>query len=119
MTPAPVRLLYCLTIPILVTVACGRWTRISRRELPHWRNGIGLASIVVVSTEWFLYTAIWMLSSVSFQLTRFYDATWMQMQMYFDLAALPLAFALKGVPRLLMVAAWFLIQVYRGSFFIA
>jgi hypothetical protein len=43
----------------------------------------------------------------------------MQMQMYFDLAALPLAFALKGVPRLLIVAAWFLIQVYRGSFFIA
>ena len=74
---------------------------------------------MVVSTEWFLYTAIWMLSSVSFQLTRFYDATWMQMQMYFDLAALPLAFALKGVPRLLIVAAWFLIQVYRGSFFIA
>jgi hypothetical protein len=39
--------------------------------------------------------------------------------MYFDLAALPLAFALKGGPRLLMVAAWLLIQLYRGSFFIA
>ena len=117
MTPAPLRLLYCLAIPILVIVACARWMGVSRRELPQWRNGIGLASIVVVSTEWFLYTAMWMLSSVSFQLTRFYDATWMQM--YFDLAALPLALALKGVPRLLMVAAWFLIQVYRGSFFIA
>jgi hypothetical protein len=41
------------------------------------------------------------------------------MQMCFDLAALPLIFALKGVLRLLMIAAWFLIQVYRGSFFIA
>jgi len=40
------------------------------------------------------------------------------MLMYYDLAALPFAFALKGIPRLLMVAAWFLIQMYRGSFFI-
>jgi hypothetical protein len=38
-------------------------------------------------------------------------------QLYCDLAALPLVFALKGPPRLLMVAAGILIQVYRASFF--
>jgi hypothetical protein len=92
--------------------------KVYRRELPHLRNGVGLASIVVVSAEWLLYTSAWTLSSRSLCLTRLYDPTWMQMQLYFDVAALPLAFALKGVSRLLMVAAWFLIQAYRGSFFI-
>lgn len=68
--------------------------------------------------EWLIYTAILMLPSAS--LTRFYDANWMlMMQLYCDLAALPLVLALKGTPRLLMVAAWFLIQLYRGSFVIA
>lgn len=42
MTPAPVQLLYCFAIPILVISACARWTKISRRELSRWRNGIGL-----------------------------------------------------------------------------
>ena len=39
----------------------------------------------------------------------------MQMQMYYDLAALPLAFALNGVPRLLIIAAWFLIEEGIGG----
>lgn len=118
MTPAPVQLLYCFAIPILVISACARWTKISRRELSRWRNGIGLTSIVLVSMEWLIYTAILMLPSAS--LTRFYDANWMlMMQLCYDLAALPLALTLKGTPRLLMVAAWFLIQMYRGSFVIA
>ena len=118
MTPAPVQLLYCFAIPILVISAGARWTKISRRELPHLRNGIGLTSIVLVSMEWLIYTAILMLPSAS--LTRFYDANCMlMMQLYCDLAALPLVLAFKGTTRLLMVAAWFLIQMYRGSFVIA
>jgi hypothetical protein len=35
MTPAPVQLLYCFAIPILVISGGARWTKISRRELPH------------------------------------------------------------------------------------
>ena len=119
MTPAPLRLLYCLAILILVILACLEWTRISRRELSRWRNGIGLTSVVLVSTEWLFWTATWALYSVGLHLVRFHDPSWMKMLMYYDLAALPFAFALKGMPRLLMVAAWFLTQLFRGSFFIA
>jgi hypothetical protein len=35
---------------------------------------------------------------------------------YYEYPALPLALALKGIPRLQMVAAWFLLAVFYGTF---
>jgi hypothetical protein len=38
---------------------------------------------------------------------------------FYSYPALPLALALKGVPRLEMVAAWFLLAVFYGTFWYA
>jgi hypothetical protein len=38
---------------------------------------------------------------------------------FYAYPALPLALALRGVPRLEMVAAWFLLAVFYGTFWYA
>jgi hypothetical protein len=42
----------CAGIPVLVLLAHARWRRVLRPELPHWRNGLGLASTVIISVLW-------------------------------------------------------------------
>jgi len=77
----------CVTIPILTALAYIDGTKVVRQELPHWRDGVGLTAIVIVSVNWLFQVLLWILSSISFDLTRFYNPDWFALQMYTSLAA--------------------------------
>jgi hypothetical protein len=44
-----------VAVPCLAILAYRGWARSLRQELPHWRNALGLASIVVTFLSWFSY----------------------------------------------------------------
>jgi hypothetical protein len=52
--------------------------------------------------------------------TGFLGADWREMETFlpafYAYPALPLAFALKGIPRLLMIAAWFFLAFFYRAF---
>jgi hypothetical protein len=98
-------LILCLAIPILASLAYIRWWRVTRQELPHWRNGVGLASLVIVSANWSFDVALYILPSIRPHSTSFYNPDWLALQLYSSLAAVLLAMALKGSPRLQTIAA--------------
>jgi hypothetical protein len=52
---------------------------------------------------------------------RLSNAVWVQMHfdIYYGAVALPFALFLKGAPRLLVIAAWFLLMIFKRHFFIA
>ena len=56
LAPLMVRLfisVFCsLAIPTLLVWAYSLWNKSNRRELPHWRNGMGLASITIIFASW-------------------------------------------------------------------
>jgi hypothetical protein len=109
----------CAATPALVGLACVRWAKGTRRELPRWRNGMGLTAIVVVSALWLFQTTRWILWSINQDLTTPYG-NWREFEQFLPAfylyAALPLACALKGASRLLMIAAWVLVQLFYGAF---
>ena len=111
-----ITLFSCVTIPILTAIAYMRWSRVVRQELPHWRNGVGLTAIVIVSVNWLFQVLLWILSSISFDLTRFYNLDWFALQMYTSLVATLLAIALKRAPRLQTIAAGLLMQAFLRVF---
>jgi hypothetical protein len=104
--------------PALVGLASVRWTKGIRRELPPWRNGMGLASIVIISAFWLFQMARWLMLSLNRELTAPYG-NWREFQLFFPAffvyPALLLACALKGSPRLLMIAAWVAV-LFSGPF---
>ena len=108
----------CAAIPTLVIVAYLRWTKEIRQELPSWRNGAALASIFIILVLWAIQTARWVFLSLNPNSTGLFGSDWQEIEMflpaYYAYPALPLAFSLKGMPRLLMIAAWlFLALFYR------
>jgi hypothetical protein len=104
--------------PVLVGLASVRWIKGVRRELPPWRNGVGLASIVIVSAFWLFQMMRWLLLSMNRELTAPYG-DWREYELFlpafFVWPALLLACALKGSPRLLMIAAWVTV-LFSGPF---
>jgi hypothetical protein len=110
----------CAAVPILIVLAHLRWRRVIRRELPSWRNGAGLASMFIVLTLWLIQTTRWTLLSMNREFTGFLGADWREVETFlpafYAYPALPLAFALKGISRLQMVAAWFLLALFYGTF---
>jgi hypothetical protein len=96
-----------------------RWKTGTRRELPLWRNGLGLASMAVVTGLWIVQTTRWILLSNRIDLVP-YVGDWTEFSIflpaYYGFAALALAFALKGVPRLQMIAAWLTLALFYGAF---
>jgi len=54
------------------------------------------------------------------EFSGFLGPNWMEFEMFlpafYQYTALPLALALKGVPRLQMIGAWFLLAVFYGTF---
>jgi hypothetical protein len=56
LTPSMVRQfisVFCsLAVPTLLVWAYSLWKKGSRRELPHWRNGMGLASVTFTFASW-------------------------------------------------------------------
>ena len=109
----------CAATPVLVSLASVRWVKDTRRELPPWRNGMGLAAIVIIAALWMFQATRWVLWSINRDLTVPYG-NWREFELFlpafYFYAALPLACALKGVSRLLTIAAWVLVQVFYGAF---
>jgi len=110
----------CTAIPILVVLAYLRWKRAIRRELTTWRNGAGLTAMFLVFTLWLIQTARWGDISVNHEFRGLLGPNFREFETflpaYYEYQALPLALALKGIPRLQMVAAWFLLAVFYGTF---
>jgi hypothetical protein len=110
----------CAAIPILVIVAYLRWRKDIRRELRSWRNGAALASMFIVLVLWLIQTARWVFLSLNPDFTGLLGADWREIETflpaYYAYPALPLAFALKGIPRLLMIAAWFFLAFFYRVF---
>jgi hypothetical protein len=106
-----------IAIPILVFLAYLGWRRVIRRDLPSWRNGAGLASLFIVFALWLIHTIRWTILSGNHE---FLSANWREVETFlpafYAYPALPLAFALKGIPRLRMVGAWFLLTLFNGAF---
>ncbi len=114
-----VAIIGCAATPALVGFAYLRWAGAIRQKLPRWRNGLGLASVVIISVLWLFQTTLWILWSLHYDLTTTYG-NWREFELFlpvfYFLAALPLACALKGASRLLMIAAWVLMQLYYRAF---
>jgi hypothetical protein len=104
--------------PAPVGFAAVRWVKGIRQELPPWRNGMGLTSIVVVPALWLFQMTRWLMLSMNRELTASYGNLRefeLFLPAFFVYPALPLACALKSSPRLLMIAAW-LAVLFSGPF---
>src|ERR1700730_7532211 len=110
----------CAAIPILVIFAHLRWRKEIRPELPSWRNGAALASMFIALALWLIQTARWVFLSLNHHFTGLLGADWREIETflpaYYAYPALPLAFALKGIPRLLMIAAWLSLACFYRAF---
>jgi hypothetical protein len=110
----------CIAIPILVILAYLGWRKVIRRELPPWRNSVGLASMFIVFALWLIQTTRWTLLSVNREFTGFLGADWREVETFlpafYAYPALLLALAWKGIPRLQMIAVWLLLALFYGSF---
>jgi hypothetical protein len=110
----------CTAIPVLVIFAYLRWKRAIRLELTTWRNGAGLTAMFLVFALWLIQTARWSFMSVNHEFTGFLGPSLREVETllpaFYAYPALPLALALKGVPRFQMVAAWFLLAIFYGTF---
>jgi hypothetical protein len=120
MTSYPLAVLCCVLVPVLLALTCIRWAKATRRDLPHWRNGIVLASMVIISADWLFETAIWFVYSLNRESLRLSNAVEAQMNfdIYYGFVALPFAFFLKGAPRILLIVAWLVLQIFKRHFFI-
>ena len=86
--------------------------------MPHWRNGVGLTSIVIISAFWLFQMTRWLMLSMNRDLTaRYEDVREFELFLpaFFVYPALLLACALKGAPRMLMIAAWVTV-LFSGPF---
>jgi hypothetical protein len=110
----------CAAIPILVIFAHLRWRQDIRLQLPGWRNGAVLASMLIVFVLWGLQAARWAVLSINREFTGFLSTDWREVEAFlpafYAYPALPLAFALRGVSRLQMLAAWLCLVVFYDTF---
>ena len=50
-----------IAVAVRIGLAYRGWTRESRAQLSHWRNGIGLSALVLSSLAWVWYPQWWVL----------------------------------------------------------
>src|SRR5258708_40295635 len=86
-----------LAIPTLLVWAYSHWVKGNRRELPHWRNGMGLASITLIFAGWSiqLFGLILLVGHVNWPGLQNFGWYWGHIEIYLLPAPL-LALALKG-----------------------
>jgi hypothetical protein len=100
--------------PILIVFAYRDWIKINRTGLPAWRNGLGLASLVITSLAWTFFTGLLILGATRPSAVRFMNLDWMQVLFCCTLVAAFLATTLKGAARVHGIAAalwiWILLQ---------
>lgn len=74
----------------------------------------------IVFALWFIQAARWGAMAAHSEFAGFLSPNWMEAERflpaYYAYPALPLGFALKGVPRLQMLGAWLLLAVFYRTF---
>jgi hypothetical protein len=104
---------------VFIGLAYIRWKNGTRRELPNWRNGLSVASMAIVAILWIVQTTRWILLSNRIDIVP-YGADWAEfhtfLPAYYAFPGGAFAFALKGVPRLQMIAAWLMLALFYGAF---
>jgi hypothetical protein len=91
--------------PLLLFLGCLTWVETTREKLSVWRNGIGLSSMVLVSSVWMIHYGASILSTVHPVLSYFFNPDWMAIYLCSTILASLLAIALKGAARLFMISA--------------
>ena len=80
-----------------------------------------MTAMFVMFTLWLSQVARWIAMAANSEFTGFLGPNWMEFEMFlpafYAYPALPLALTLKGVPRLQMICAWFLLAVFYGTLF--
>ncbi len=99
-----------LAVPILIVVAFRAWAKVTRPELPRWRNGLGLASMAIISATWLFHVllilVLLILESLQPCLTRPFHIEWLWVAPFWSsFAAALLAIALRGASRTEVIAA--------------
>ncbi|SRR6266567_3052667 len=101
-----------VAVPCLAILAYRGWAKSVRQKLPHWRNALGIMSIVLTSLSWSSLAILPLLGRIDVS-TGFFSVDWISPIAFLTVAGTFLAFALKGASRieaivasLLMVAAW-------------
>jgi len=113
----------CAVTPTLMILAYIQRRRAVRLELPNWRDGVGLTAMFIVFALWLIQTARWAAIEDRGEFTGFLSPSWIEVETlltaFYAYPALPLALALKGVPRLQVIAAWFFLAVFYRTFWYA
>jgi hypothetical protein len=93
-----------LAVPVLLSLAYRGWAATIRVRLPQWRNALGEGAMLFLLSTWLLYSGVFILSRIRLELTSFYGPEWAFALRSFNVISVLLAMALKGVPRLQIVA---------------
>ena len=115
-------LLGLLASPLLLLLGCRAWAKRTGEKLSDWRNGLGISSMVLVSSVWMIHFGMRILSAVHLFQSYFFNPDWMATLLYSTMLAALLAFALKGTARLFMFSAALLMLsslqsgIYFGKF---
>jgi hypothetical protein len=88
-------------VPILIGLAVIGWVNCTRANLPHWRNIVGLASLVLVVLSW-LWRCYTLIGNPT-RLSLFLELC--EIASLCTLLAVFLAFAWKGTPRIQALGA--------------
>jgi hypothetical protein len=110
--------LFCiLAIPTLLLWAYWLWAKGNRRELPHWRNGMELASIILAFASWSIQLSglVLFLSRVNWNGFQNFGWYWGHVEIYVLPLAPLLALGFKGLPRLQVFTAGMLSWALTAS----
>jgi len=107
-----------VSVPLLLILAWTGWIRDARPEMPSWRNGLGLTSLVITSLHWgsvMLLLAAGLLGLALGTHSNLIDQDTMYAELLMklaDLLAVVLAVALKRGPRIQAIVAGILMFAF-------
>lgn len=97
--------------PILLVIAWRDWLRSDRAALPPWRNGIGLAALLIASLSWAMAGFVEISVLLRYKIPGLTGLTLIFLWQQLVISAVVLGFALKGAPRVLAVMAGLLMLI--------
>jgi hypothetical protein len=111
-----------LAVPVLLFLGFRSWVRTSRVQLPEWRNGLGLSSMVLLSLVWMsrlVTSTVSVVRPTGNHLFSVDPLSWLATLLYSTLLAGLLAITLTGKTRLLIVCSVLLIwsSLQSGIYF--
>lgn len=105
-----------LAVPILLVPAYSLWHK-DRHQVPHWRNGAGLASITFIVVSWSLqlFDLVRVLDRVNWQPSQNFEWYSGSIELYFLPLGPLLALAFRGLTRLQVLPAGLLVWELAAS----